>query len=167
MLLKLCGGYTDVWSYFLLNTTFLLCILLTVICLKHMTRFRINKVWGRAQKTEFTYKNCVFILTCLNFNHLQSTLHLMEYTYWDVFSTTQNRFWTPWFLCLLVFLPFFCFTFITWKNISRWRLFSSEETKKVTQGETRWIEKVGYGIHAIFSQKLLNTESSEQCGQVH
>ena len=109
----------------------------------------------------------VYSFSRLNFNHLQSTLHLMEYTYWDVFSTTQNRFWTPWFLCLLVFLPFFCFTFITWKNISHWRLFSSEETNKVTQGETRWIEKVGYGGHAIFSQKLLNTESSEQCGQVH
>ena len=26
-------------------------------------------------------KKCVFILTCLNFSHLQNTLHLMQYTY--------------------------------------------------------------------------------------
>ena len=37
-------------------------------------------------------KKCVFILTCLNFSHLQSTLHLMHYTYQDVFSTAQNSF---------------------------------------------------------------------------
>ena len=30
-------------------------------------------------------KNCVFILTCLNFSHLQSTLHLMQSTYWNIF----------------------------------------------------------------------------------
>ena len=24
--------------------------------------------------------HCVFILTCLNFSHIQSTLHLMQYT---------------------------------------------------------------------------------------
>ena len=31
-------------------------------------------------------KNCAFILTCLKFRHLQSTLHLMQYIYQDVFS---------------------------------------------------------------------------------
>ena len=28
----------------------------------------------------------------LNFSHLQSTLHLMQYTYWDAFSTALNSF---------------------------------------------------------------------------
>ena len=37
-------------------------------------------------------KNCVFILTCLNFSHLQNTLHWMQYNYWDVISTVQNSF---------------------------------------------------------------------------
>ena len=37
-------------------------------------------------------KNCVFILTCLNFSHLQSTLYLMQYTYRDVFSTLRTVF---------------------------------------------------------------------------
>ena len=40
------------------------------------------------QKLEFIYKNCIFIFACLNFNHLQSTLHLMQYTYGGGFSTT-------------------------------------------------------------------------------
>ena len=52
-------------------------------------------------------KNCVFILTCSNFSHLQSTLHLMQYTYWDIFSISQNSFWTCWFWCFLVLLQFF------------------------------------------------------------
>ena len=38
-------------------------------------------------------KNSVFIPTSLNFSHLQSTLHLKQYTYWDIFSTIQNSFW--------------------------------------------------------------------------
>ena len=30
--------------------------------------------------------NCVFILTGLNFGHLQSVLHWMQHTYQDIFS---------------------------------------------------------------------------------
>ena len=30
-------------------------------------------------------KNCLFIVTCLNVSHLPSTLHLMQYTYQDIF----------------------------------------------------------------------------------
>ena len=41
---------------------------------------------GPPQNPEFI-KNCEFILTCLNFSNLQSTLHLMQYTYWDFFPT--------------------------------------------------------------------------------
>ena len=40
----------------------------------------------------YLLKNRVFILTCFNLGHLQSTLHLMHYTYQDVFSTAQNSF---------------------------------------------------------------------------
>ena len=46
-------------------------------------------------------KNCVFILTCLNFSHLQSALHLMQYIYQDIFSTAQNS-----FLSLCILRPF-------------------------------------------------------------
>lgn len=37
-------------------------------------------------------KNCVFVLTSLNFSHLQSALRLMRYTYRDASSTAQNSF---------------------------------------------------------------------------
>ena len=42
------------------------------------------------QTQNLLIKNCTFILTCLNFSHLQSALHLLQYTYWDVSSTAQN-----------------------------------------------------------------------------
>ena len=81
-------------------------------------------------------KSWVFILTCLNFSHLQNTLHLMQYTYQDFFSTAQNSFWTCWFWCLLQLLLFFVLFLPHWQNVSLWRLFSSGETnKKVTQDE--------------------------------
>ena len=86
-------------------------------------------VWDIKTQNLFI-KNCVFILTCLNFSHLQSTLHLIQYTYWDFFSTAQNRFWTCQFWCLLVLLPFFVSPLAHWQNISLWGLLSSGETKK-------------------------------------
>ena len=54
--------------------------------------FPHNIYWGISQTQELIYNNCVFILTCLNFSHLQSTLHLMQHTYWDILSTVQNSF---------------------------------------------------------------------------
>ena len=80
-------------------------------------------------------KNCVFILACLNFSPLQSTLHLMQYTYQDVFSTAENSFLTQWFWCLLVLLPFLFYLFHIGKNVSLWELFSSGETKKSRLGQ--------------------------------
>ena len=58
-------------------------------------------------------------------------------------------------------LPFFVSPLPHQQNISLWGLFSSRKTtttKKVTQGEIRWIGRVGYGGHAILGQKLLNTQ---------
>ena len=75
-------------------------------------------------------KNCVFILTCLNFSHLQSTLHLMRCTYQGFFSTTQNSSWTHRFWCLLVLLPFFVSRLPHQQNVSLWGIFSSRETKR-------------------------------------
>ena len=37
-------------------------------------------------------KNCVIILTCLDFSHLQSTLHLIQYTYQDIFPLLKTVF---------------------------------------------------------------------------
>ena len=47
---------------------------------------------GDQKNCNLVLKNCAFTLMCLNFSHLQSTLHLMKYTYQDVFSTPQNSF---------------------------------------------------------------------------
>ena len=37
-------------------------------------------------------KNYVVIRTCLNFSHLQNTLHLMQYTYQDPFPLLKRDF---------------------------------------------------------------------------
>ena len=37
-------------------------------------------------------KNCAFILTCLNFSHLQSMLHLMQYTHQNFFPLLETVF---------------------------------------------------------------------------
>ena len=65
---------------------------------------------GNPPKWNLFIKNYVFFRTCLNFSQLQSTLHLMQCTYQDVFSTAPNSFWICWYWCLLVLLQFFCFT---------------------------------------------------------
>ena len=70
----------------------------------------------------------------------------------DIFSAPQSSFWTHWFWCILVLLPFFCFTSSRQQNIALWGLFSSRKTKKVVRGETGWIERVGHRGHAIFSK---------------
>ena len=44
------------------------------------------------QNIIYLLKNCVFILTCLNFSHLQSTLHLMQYTAERFFSLLKTVF---------------------------------------------------------------------------
>ena len=48
---------------------------------------------GETPKTwNLFIKNCVFILTYLNFSHLQTTLHLMKYTYLDFFPLLKTVF---------------------------------------------------------------------------
>ena len=83
------------------------------------------QIWGGPPKKQNLFiKNCVFILTCLNFSNLQSTLHWMQYTYWDIFSTAQNSFWTRWFWCLLVLLRFLVLPLPHQQNVSLWGSFS-------------------------------------------
>ena len=118
----------------------------------------IGIIWGGApQKPPEFIKNFVCILTCLSFTHLQSTLHLMQYTFQDVFSTAQNSFWTCPFGCLVVLLQFF-FTSSTLAKHFPLRTFFIQGYKKKSLGEIWWIERVGHRGHAIFGQKLLNTQ---------
>ena len=68
----------------------------------HPNKFKLKKlhlpwwniyIWGgEPSKWNLLIKECAFILTGLNFSHLQSTLHLMQYTYWEVFSLLKTVF---------------------------------------------------------------------------
>ena len=85
---------------------------------------------GDPENPEFIYKNCVFILTSLNFSHLQSTLHWMRYTCRDVFFHCPKQ-----FLNSLILMPFsasavFCLTSSTSAKCFPLRTFLSRETKK-------------------------------------
>ena len=113
---------------------------------------------------EFIFLNWVFILTRLNFSHLQSTLHLMQYTYWDVFPLLKS-FWTYQFWWLLVLLLFFVSLLPYHKMFPFEDFFHLGKQKKVTQGKIWWIGRLGRGEHAIFGQKLLNTPHGvSRCG---
>ena len=91
---------------------------------------------GDAKKPRNLFiKNCAFILTCLNFSHLQSTHDLKQYTYRDFFSTMKNSFRICWFWCLLVLLLFFFVSPLPhYQNVSLWGPFSSWETNKSRSG---------------------------------
>ena len=103
---------------------------------------------GDPSKRNLFIKNCVFIVTHLKFCHHQSALHLMQCTYWDIFSTAQNSFWTHQFWCLLELLPFFNFLFHHF-HVSK--TFAFEDF--FIQGNQK-----NHAGHAIFGQKLLNTQ---------
>ena len=109
-------------------------------------------------------KNCAFTLTCLNFSHLQSPLHLMQYTYQDFFPTAQNSFCTCQFGCLLVLLLFFVSPLPHLQNISLWGLFSSRETKKSCLGWD-WVKRGGRAQGSCCFGST-TAEHSAPCGQV-
>ena len=83
----------------------------------------------------------------LSFSYLQNTLHLMQYTYQDVFSTAQNSVWTRQFWYLLVLLLFFVSSLLHRQNIFLWGLLSPGETKKKSPGARlgEW-ERSGKGV---------------------
>ena len=83
-----------------------------------------------AQNTEFILRNCAFILTCLNFSHLQSTFHLMQNTCQDfiqLFKTVLNSSILMLFSAFVVF-----FTSSTLAKHLPLRTFFILGTKKVT-----------------------------------
>ena len=85
---------------------------------------------------EFIYKICGFVLTCLNFSHLLSPFHLMQYTYRDVFSVAQE------FSNLLILMPFSASAVVLFRlyHISKTFPFEGffhpgKQKQKATQGE--------------------------------
>ena len=65
---------------------------------------------GPPSPQNLSIKSCVFILIYLNFRHLQSTLHLMQYTYIEMSFPLLKTVFELVDFDALVLLLFFCFT---------------------------------------------------------
>ena len=119
---------------------------------------------GGPKHLEFI-KSCVLILTCLYFSHLQSTVHSIQHTYWDIFSTAQNSFE------LVILMPFsasafFCFTSSTSAKHFPLRTFFiwGNKLKKSQLGWDQVSRRGGaWGSGRFWS---ITTEHSVWCGQV-
>ena len=126
---------------------------------KQVDREMYMYIWMYSPNGIYLLKS-VFTLTCLNFNLLLSTHPLMQDTYRDIFSMAQNKFWIRRFWCLLVLLPFFCFSSSVWAKRFPLRIFFIwvNKPKKKNCLERDWVNREGgaWG-HSIFRQKLLNT----------
>ena len=113
----------------------------------------VNIYEGWPLKTEFIYKKL-----CINsyMFQLQSpskyspvdAIHIPRF----FFSTAQNSFWTHWFWCLLVLLPFFVSSLPHPQNICIWGLFLLGQTKKSCSGQDWGMRRVGHRSHGIFGQ---------------
>ena len=77
-----------------------------------------------------------------------------------LFPTAQNSFWTCCFWCLLVVLLFFLSLLPHRQNVSLWGPFFRETNRKSNLGWDVVNREGGHGGHAIFGQKLLNTQCS-------
>ena len=121
----------------------------------YVSNYMTSKIW-EVPPSWIIYKNFVFILTYLNFSHLQSAFHLMQYTYWDVFSFAQNNFWTCWLWCLLVLLLFFCFNSSPSAKHFPLKNFFIQGNKKMSLGivALEWIGRMEHGSHVVFGPKL-------------
>ena len=109
------------------------------------------------QKTEFIYKKlCIYSYMF----KLQSPAKYFSFdAIQDFFPTAQNNFWMCQFWCLLVLLLCFVSPLPPCQNSSLWGLISSREAnKKITEGQIRWLGRVGHWGHAVFGQKLLATQ---------
>ena len=111
-------------------------------------------------------KNCVFILMCLNFSHLQSTIHLIQYSYRDIFFHCLNQFLNSSILMpfctsagFLVCL-FFCLTF------EDLRTFSAQKKKKKSDRVSPRERGAG-GAGGAFHFWSKTAKHSAQCGQAH
>ena len=81
-------------------------------------------VGGPKRNRNFVIKNCVFIFRCYKFNHLQSTVHLMQCTGLNVFSTFRSSPETLAKWCLLMPPSYFSSPIPCPQNVFLWGLFS-------------------------------------------
>ena len=140
-----------------MHALYLFCVFSEFFLIIHIYKYE------RDPKMEFI-KNYVFILICLNFSHLQNTLHLMQCIYPDVFFHCSKQFSNSSVLMFFNASAIFCFiastsakhfplrTSFIWEN----KIKQNKQTK-VALGRIWWTGRVGHGGHTAFGQKLLNT----------
>ena len=110
-------------------------------------------------------KNCIFILTCLNFSCLQSTFHLMQYTYADNFPQLRTVFELVNFDTPFSASAVSCFTSSTSAKRFPLRTFINQENKNQScSRRDRMNREGGAQGSCCFWSKLLNTQHG--CGQV-
>ena len=117
---------------------------------------------GDQKNLNLFIKNCVFILTCLNFSHIQSTLHLMEYTYQDFFPLLKTvfeliNFDAFWCVCHFLFHLFHISKMFPFEDFIH---LGKQTTKKATLNEMESIERVGPFL--VSGHFLWKTEHSVQ-----
>ena len=84
-------------------------------------------------------------LHCLHFSHLQSTLHLMQYIYRNVFLHCSKQFLNLSILMLFSASDIFCFTSSTLAKCFPLRTFFIQKTNKKMSLGARSSEKWGWG----------------------
>ena len=78
----------------------------------------------------------MYLFSRLNFSDLHSTLHLMQYTYGDVFFHCSKQFWNLSILMPVSASAIFCFTSSTSAKLFFLRTFFIRGNKeKVSRGE--------------------------------
>ena len=135
-------------EYFFNLFTFILCESFVLSCVSYRQHMR-----GYSSNGLYVLKKCVYFLTCLNFSFLWIILHLMQYTYEDFFPLLLKTIFELIDFDAFSTLPFFVSPFPYQQSVSLWG-----KLKEVTQGKIKWIGRVGHGSHAMFGQKLLNTQ---------
>ena len=142
------------------NPIFWLCTMMLCVCVHTHTYWYTQ---GGPPKQILFIKKYVFIFTCLNFSQLQSTLHLMQYTY--CFFHCSELFLNSQFWCLLVLLPFFVSPLPHWQNASLWGYFhpGKQQQKKVMGWD--WVN--GGGVLGSCGFWSKTAKHSAWCGQVH
>ena len=101
-------------------------------------------------QTQYLLKNCIFTLTYLNFSNLQSTIHLMPYTYQDSFSPLLKLVFYSSYFMLFSASAVFCFTSSTSAKCFPLRTFFIQRNKKkLLRARCGRIGKVEHGGHDI------------------
>ena len=111
---------------------------------KKESRKRVKYEEG-LKKWNLLIQNWVFI-TLLHY--FQSSLHLIQYTYWDVFAHRSKLFLNLSILKPVSISAIFCFTSSTWAKhlLLRTFLIQGNKQTKDALGKIRWIGGWGTGI---------------------